>query len=64
MKLCRFLLNHPKIYLQVQGIKEDDQVLSLVVVQADFLELSVDDSRALESGSLLLQLRSHFNRFT
>lgn len=64
MKLCRFLLNHPKIYLQVQGIEEDDQVLSLVVVQANFLELSVDDSRALESGSLLLQLRSHFNRFT
>lgn len=48
------------MYLQVQGVEEDDQVLALVVIQADLLELSIDDSSALEAGSLLLQLGSHF----
>lgn len=44
----------PKIvYLQVQWVEEEHQVLSLVVIQLDVLELPVDDSRAFNFRCLL-----------
>lgn len=46
-------------YSQVQWVEEDDQVLALVVLQANILEGSVDDSGALEGGRFLLNLRRH-----
>ena len=47
-------------YLQVQGVKENDQVFALVVVQADFFELAINHRGALERGSWLLDFGSHF----
>ena len=35
-------------YLQVQGVEEDHHVLALVVREADFFELALDDGGALE----------------
>lgn len=51
---------HTILYLQVQRVEEDDQVLALVVRQADLLEGSIDHGHSFESRSLLLDLGSHF----
>ena len=42
--------------LQVQGVEEDDQVLSLVVGQGDLLEGAIDDGHSLEVWGWLTNL--------
>lgn len=50
--------------LQVKRIKEEDDIFALVVLQRDLLELSVNDSKAFELGSGLLQVRDRHLRFS
>ncbi len=50
----------PEKNSQVERVEEKHQVFALVVVQRNVLELSVDDSLALEVGGLLLQLWHSF----
>ena len=44
---------------EVQRVEEENHILSLEVIHADLLELSIDDSSASELGSWLLRLESH-----
>lgn len=43
-------LQYQVMYSQVQWVEEEDEVLSLVVCEFDFLELVVNHSLALEIG--------------
>lgn len=43
---------------QVQGVEEEDQVFPLEIIQAQLLELSVDDGRPFKERGVLCHRRS------
>ena len=44
---------------EVKRVEEEDEVLTLVVIQGDIIKGAIDDSRGLEGGSDLSNRSNH-----